>query len=84
MVIWRRIEEFKDYLISSNGKCFSLKTNKLLKPQQYPNGYWFYSFKVDGIQHTRLINRLVAKTFITIPMSNLRFVLMVWYKSLSY
>ena len=64
MVIWKRIDEFKDYLISTNGKCFSLKSNKLLKPHKYPNGYWFYSFKADGIQHTRLINRLVAKTFI--------------------
>ena len=63
----KRIEEFKDYLISSNGKCFSLKTNKLLTPHQYPNDYWFYTFKIDGKQHSRLISRLVAIAFIPNP-----------------
>lgn len=33
MAIWKKIEEFRDFLISSNGKCFSLKTNKMLKPK---------------------------------------------------
>ena len=67
MIEWKRIEEFKDYLISSNGKCFSLKTNKLLTPHQYPNDYWFYTFKIDGKQHSRLISRLVAIAFIPNP-----------------
>ena len=61
---WKIIKGFENYLISSNGKCFSLKTHKLLVPQKYPNGYLYYPFKINGRQHTRLIHRLVAETFI--------------------
>lgn len=67
MVIWKKIEEFKDYLISSTGKCYSLKSNRLMKPHKYPNGYLFYSFKENGVQKGRLIHRLVAKAFIPNP-----------------
>lgn len=67
MVQWKKIEEFKDYLISSNGKCFSLKTNKLLKLQEYPNKYSYYVFKINGIQHSRSLHRLLAIAFIPNP-----------------
>lgn len=69
MVIWKKIGEFRDFLISSNGKCFSLKTKKMLKPQKYPNGYLFYAFKINGKQYTRLIHRLIAKAFIPNPQN---------------
>lgn len=67
MVIWKKINEFDGFLISTTGKCYSLKTNKLLKPQKYPNGYWFYSFKINGVQYTRSIHRLVALAFLPNP-----------------
>lgn len=62
---WRDIEEFEGiYQISNKGRCFSQKSNKMLKPHKYPNGYLFYSFKIKGKQFTRLISRLVAKAWI--------------------
>lgn len=67
MIQWKKIKEFNDYLISSNGKCFSLKTNKLLKVQQYSNEYLFYSFKINGVQHTRSVHHLLGIAFIPNP-----------------
>lgn len=67
MTIWKRIEEFPGYLISSTGKCYSLKSKKMKIPQKYPNGYWFYTFKIKGKQCTRLIHRLVAQAFLPNP-----------------
>ena len=67
MIIWKKIKEFDDYLISTSGKVFSLKTNKLLKPQKYPNNYLYYPFNTNGIQHNRCLHRLLAEAFIPNP-----------------
>lgn len=64
---WKKIDEFDWCLISTDGKCYSTKTKKLLKPQKYSNDYWFYAFKVGEEQFTRSIHRLVATAFIPNP-----------------
>lgn len=64
---WKKIDEFDWCFISTNGKCYSTKAKKLLKPQKYSNDYWFYSFKVGEEQFTRSIHRLVATAFIPNP-----------------
>lgn len=65
--IWKKIDEFDWCLISNNGKCYSTKSKRLLKPQKYSNDYWFYAFKIKGKTHTRGIHRLVAMAFIPNP-----------------
>lgn len=57
MVIWKKIGD--NFLLSSTGKIYSLKRNKILKCSTRSNGYiYFYNV---------FVHRLVAKTFIPNP-----------------
>ena len=61
--IWKRIENHSRYLISSEGRIFSLKSNKFLKHQFSPRGY--PRVKLDG--KTIPIHRLLGIHFIPNP-----------------
>jgi hypothetical protein len=63
MIIWKKIND--NYLISTTGKVFSLKTNKLLKGGVFPNQYLFCTLGRNSKNY--LIHRLVAETFIPNP-----------------
>lgn len=61
MVIWKKIND--DYLISSTGKVYSLRTKKVLKPVILQNGY--VHIYIHSKPH--LLHRLVAEAFIPNP-----------------
>lgn len=53
-----------DYLFTSDGKVFSLKTNKFLKQQTNRNGYLGVNIKKPGVgRRFCLTHRLIAETF---------------------
>lgn len=65
MIIWKQIKEFDDYLISTSGKVFSLKTNKIVKNiLNQRTGYLAIGLHENGTTKTKVIHRLVAETFI--------------------
>lgn len=65
MEVWKDIEKYEGlYSISSDGNCFSKRSNDFLAKHKYPNGYEFYRFKINGKQHSELVHRLMAIAFI--------------------
>tara|TARA_R110002153_G_scaffold262176_1_gene422907 strand:+ start:95 stop:757 length:663 start_codon:yes stop_codon:yes gene_type:complete len=64
--IWKQIDDFPDYDISSLGRVRSNKRAKstILRPATNPKGYLHLSFRRDGKTFDRKPHILVAKTFI--------------------
>ena len=66
--VWADIEGYENlYAISSKGRCWSYKTNKLLKEIINNDGYLRFSLFKDGKQKRYLAHRLVAKSFVDNP-----------------
>lgn len=66
--VWADIEGYENlYVISSKGRCWSYKTNKLLKEIINNDGYLRFSLFKDGKQKRYLVHRLVAKSFVDNP-----------------
>ena len=55
------------YLVSDEGKIFSVRSNKVLKNQRIHNGYWRIELNINGEYKRYFIHRLVAETFIPNP-----------------
>lgn len=60
------IKGFEDYQITDDGKVWTKKQNKYLKPS-INKGYWFVILRKDGKSYSRLIHRLIAEAFIPNP-----------------
>lgn len=59
------IKGFEDYQITDDGRVWSKKRNKWLKPIHYKNtGYFHVNLCKDGVHYTKRIHRLVAEAFI--------------------
>lgn len=71
--IWRVIEGFDDYQISSKGRVKSHKneTERILKQRITHDGYVWYNLCRQGKQYTKRANRLVAEAFIPNPDNKL-------------
>lgn len=54
------------YHISDDGRVFSLRTNKWLKPKDNGTGYFYVGLKADKV-YNKYIHRLVAEAFISNP-----------------
>lgn len=67
--IWKFIEGFEKYQISSYGRVRSFKNNKesILKPGKVGSGYYKVGLYKNNISKQFLIHRLVANAFITNP-----------------
>lgn len=65
MIEYKKI--YENYLISSNGKIYSLKSKKVLKPIIQDNGYSYVTIHNNKIQKMFRLHRLVAETFIPNP-----------------
>lgn len=61
------IKGIANYLISKDGKVFSLISNKILKVHIADTGYPAVSIKVSKTQHIQYIHRLLAQTFLDNP-----------------
>lgn len=65
MEVFRPIKGYENkYLIGSNGTVFSVRRNKILKPNTDKNGYLYVVFSVNNIRKTFKVHRLVAMAFI--------------------
>lgn len=56
-----------DYLVSSNGRVYSLRSQKEIKPAKDKYGYFYFVLCVDGIRKTVKAHRLVAMAFVPNP-----------------
>lgn len=66
--IWRDIDGFSLYQVSSEGKIRNKKTGKQIKEQISTDGYLRVSLRDDnGVAATRMIHKLVAEAFIDNP-----------------
>lgn len=61
------IDDYPDYLICSDGRVFSKRSNKFLKPSPNERGYLSVELWKDGKRERKLIHRLVANAFIPNP-----------------
>lgn len=65
---WKPTYVFPDnYLVSDDGRVYSVKYRKLLKPQTGTGGYLFFYIKVSGKAKNVYLHRLVATAFIPNP-----------------
>lgn len=65
---WRPSPVFpSEYLISNDGKVFSIRSNRVLKPSHDKYGYLYYALCVNGDRKTVKAHRLVALSFIQNP-----------------
>lgn len=60
------IKGFEDYQITDDGRVWTKKQNKYLKPS-LNKGYWFVILRKDGKNYSRFIHRLIAEMFIPNP-----------------
>ena len=67
--IWKDIEGFEKYQISSYGRVKSLRFNKetILKRLKHAHGYYKVSLSKNNISKQFLLHRLVAENFIENP-----------------
>lgn len=64
--IWKKIEEFEDYMISNYGRVKSLKWGKenILNPVKDKDGYLIIGLRKNNKKHRIRVHRLVAEHFI--------------------
>jgi hypothetical protein len=62
--VWKPIEGFESYSISSFGRVYSKKTNKILRAKLNINNYYCVVLCDSGKITTKRVNRLVAIAFI--------------------
>lgn len=55
------------YAVTEDGRVYSYKHQKFLKPYKQPNGYLVVHFYKDGKNHLFLVHRLVAQAYIANP-----------------
>ena len=69
VIEYKLIEGFEDYMVSSDGKVWSLKKGKKkeLKPKTDSCGYLQVCLCSNGRQVQKLVHRLVAEAFIPNP-----------------
>lgn len=63
----KRIKNYPEYEICSNGQVYSLRRNTFLKPIVTKKGYTQVNLSVNGKRKAVLIHRLVAEAFIPNP-----------------
>lgn len=67
---WKPLKRYDGlYLISDEGQVFSVRSNRLLKPQISTAGYYRIELNCNGIKQKELVHRLVAECFIPNPNS---------------
>lgn len=62
------IKEFEGlYQITDDGRVYSIRKDKYLKPRKDKDGYLLVNLYKDKKQYTRKVHRLVAEAFIDNP-----------------
>ena len=65
--VWRSIENYDNYVVSSFGKIKNTKTGKVLKASDNGHGYLIIDLYENAIRKTHKVHRLVANAFIDNP-----------------
>jgi hypothetical protein len=65
----KQLKDYPNYLISLDGKLFSLKTMKFIKPNKDRDGYIFYRMSKKSKEFQRKAHRLVAITYLDNPFN---------------
>nr|AAL73456.1 endonuclease [Tetrahymena thermophila] len=65
--VWKTIEDYPDYQISSQGRVKKIKTGKILKINVDSNGYYLINLCKNKVFKTYSMHRIVAKHFISNP-----------------
>ena len=65
--VWKPIPGFENYEISSEGRVWSRRSQKFLKPSMDRGGYFWVKLCNCGIEKGFLIHRLVMNAFVTNP-----------------
>jgi hypothetical protein len=65
----KQIKQHPDYCITLDGKVFSLKSMKFIKPYFDRDGYVFYRMSKNSKEYQRKAHRLVAMTYIPNPLN---------------
>ena len=69
--VWRSIENYDNYAVSSFGRVKNTKTERILKAADNGQGYLKVSLYEDGVKKTHKIHRLVANAFLNNPNDKL-------------
>ncbi len=65
---WKPASVFpNDYLVSSDGRVYSVRSQREIKPAQDKYGYFYYVLCVDGVRKTVKAHRLVAIALVPNP-----------------
>ena len=62
-----KIKDFEDYEIFEDGRVYSYKSNKFLKPQNNGNGYLKVHLYKIGKMYQQYVHKLVALCFVENP-----------------
>lgn len=65
--IFKRIDDFPNYLISNLGNVYSLRKKSFLRPCDDGHGYLMLHLCKDNRQYVKKVHRLVAEAFIENP-----------------
>lgn len=69
MEIWKIIDDYPDYAVSTEGRIRKNANKRILATTPDSRGYPAISLKDENGWHTKNVHRLVAKTFIDNPMN---------------
>ena len=62
--MWKIIQGFENYSVSSQGEVRNNKTGRVLSPSPSAGGYLRVNLRKDKISHSRYVHRLVAENFL--------------------
>ena len=65
--VWRSIENYDNYVVSSFGRVKNTKTGKVLKASDNGHGYLIIDLYENAIRKSYQVHRLVANAFINNP-----------------
>lgn len=68
MEIWRDIDEYENYQISSWGRVYSKNTHSIVAQEKTEKGYMRVYLCRDGVRKHYKVHRLVAGEFIPNPL----------------
>ncbi len=66
---WRAVSGYANYQVSNIGRVRNVKTERMLKPNITPIGYYQFGLYKDNAKKYLRIHRLVAQEFIENPNS---------------
>ena len=67
--IWKKIEHYNNYCVSTFGRVKNIRTDKILKPNTDHDGYFYVGLYKNGKPKFKKIHRIVADAFLDNPLN---------------